>query len=94
MGMKVVDLFSGCGGMSLGFSEAGYEIAAAFEFWDAAIKCYNCNFPSHMCQKQDLSEVSEAVAKIKQLKPDIIVGGPHARIFPALGKELKAKEPH
>ena len=44
MGMKVVDLFSGCGGMSLGFSEAGYEIAAAFEFWDAAIKCYNCNF--------------------------------------------------
>lgn len=45
-------------------------------------------------KKQDLSEVSEAVAKIKQLKPDIIVGGPPCQDFPALGKELKAKEPH
>lgn len=91
MGMKVVDLFSGCGGMSLGFSEAGYEIAAAFEFWDAAIKCYNCDFPSHMCQKQDLSEVSEAVAKIKQLKPDIIVGGPPCQDFSSAGKRVEGK---
>ena len=42
--MKVVDLFSGCGGLSLGFQKQGFEIVAAFEWWDAAIKCYEQNY--------------------------------------------------
>ena len=29
--MEVVDLFSGCGGLSLGFQNAGFEILAAFD---------------------------------------------------------------
>ena len=32
--MKVVDLFCGCGGLSLGFEKAGYEIVSAFDNWD------------------------------------------------------------
>jgi DNA (cytosine-5)-methyltransferase 1 len=31
--IRVVDLFSGCGGMSLGFQNAGFDIVAAFENW-------------------------------------------------------------
>ena len=38
--MKLVDLFAGCGGMSLGFSKAGFDIVGAYEFWDVAVKCY------------------------------------------------------
>ena len=38
--MRAVDLFAGCGGLSLGFKMAGFEIAAAFELWDSAINCY------------------------------------------------------
>lgn len=38
--MKAVDLFAGCGGMSLGFQNAGFNIVAAFEFWDIAAECY------------------------------------------------------
>ena len=41
--MRTVDLFSGCGGMSLGFQSAGYNIVAAFENWPAAIECYKQN---------------------------------------------------
>ncbi|MDR3296222.1 MAG: DNA cytosine methyltransferase [Clostridiales Family XIII bacterium] len=37
---KVVDLFAGCGGLSSGFQNAGYEIVAAFEYWDVAASCY------------------------------------------------------
>ena len=45
--MKVVDLFSGCGGMSLGFEEAGFDVVGAFDNWDAAVEIYKSNF-SHL----------------------------------------------
>ena len=34
---NVVDLFAGCGGLSLGFQNAGFSIIAAFDNWDEAI---------------------------------------------------------
>ena len=41
--MKIIDLFSGVGGLSLGFEWAGFESVAAIDFWDDAIKTYNHN---------------------------------------------------
>ena len=46
--MNAVDLFAGCGGLSLGFQKQGFNIVAAFEWWDAAVNCYRANF-SQMC---------------------------------------------
>ena len=62
--MKVVDLFCGCGGLSLGFMKAGFEIAAGFDFWDEAIEVYKKNF-NHPVIKQNLMDVDEASEKIK-----------------------------
>ena len=45
--MKVVDLFAGCGGLSLGFQNAGYNIMAAYDFWLPAVNVYRENFASH-----------------------------------------------
>ncbi|MBR6386879.1 MAG: DNA cytosine methyltransferase, partial [Thermoguttaceae bacterium] len=42
--MRVVDLFAGSGGLSLGFQNAGFDVVAAFERWPAAAKCYRANF--------------------------------------------------
>ena len=42
--MRTVDLFAGCGGLSLGFQNAGFDVVAAFEFWDIAADCYAKNF--------------------------------------------------
>lgn len=42
--MKAVDLFAGCGSLSLGFQNQGFEIVSAFERWDSAVKCYQANF--------------------------------------------------
>ena len=49
--MRVIDLFAGCGGMSLGFENAGFDIVAAFDNWDAAITIYEINF-SHPIYKR------------------------------------------
>lgn len=83
--MKCVDLFSGCGGLSLGFEKSGFDVVSAFENWDAAIEVYKENF-SHPVFKQDLKNEDEAVEKIKQFAPDLIMGGPPCQDFSSAGK--------
>lgn len=87
--MKLVDLFAGCGGMSLGFSKAGFDIVGAYEFWDIAVKCYQNNF-NHPVFQQDLSNVDEAIESIKELAPDVIIGGPPCQDFSHAGKRIEA----
>ena len=80
---KVVDLFCGCGGLSLGFQNAGYEILAAFDNWDEAIKIYTENF-NHKVFKKDLGD-TENIEDIIQLCPDMIIGGPPCQDFSSAG---------
>ena len=65
--MKCIDLFSGCGGMSLGFSLANYKIVAAYDNWDPAVKCYEKNFTSHPICNFDLSKWEDAVKVITKV---------------------------
>ncbi|HFI0064995.1 TPA: DNA cytosine methyltransferase [Streptococcus suis] len=85
---KVVDLFSGGGGMSLGFQKAGFDVVAAFENWDSAIECYRENF-NHPIYKQDLSDEQSSIEKISKYKPDIIIGGPPCQDFSQAGKRIE-----
>ncbi|MDR3282442.1 MAG: DNA (cytosine-5-)-methyltransferase, partial [Candidatus Methanoplasma sp.] len=87
--MRTVELFSGCGGMSLGFSNAGFDVVAAYECWDAAIECYRENF-GHPVRKADLSDVASAVDSIKGDRPDLIIGGPPCQDFSAAGKRVES----
>lgn len=54
--MKVVDLFCGCGGMGLGFQQAGFEIVYALDFDKYAVQSYRKNVGSHAIQG-DIKEV-------------------------------------
>lgn len=54
--MKVVDLFCGCGGMGLGFQQAGFEIVYALDFDKYAVQSYRKNVGSHVIQG-DIREV-------------------------------------
>ena len=87
--MRVVDLFSGCGGMSLGFKEAGFDIVGAFDNWDAAIEIYKANF-KHPIYKADLSN-ADYIQTIKELNPDLIVGGPPCQDYSIAGKREMGK---
>ncbi|MBO7597399.1 MAG: DNA cytosine methyltransferase [Bacteroidales bacterium] len=87
--MKVVDLFSGCGGMSLGFEKAGFDVVGAFDNWDAAIEIYKANF-KHPIFKADLSN-EDFIPTIKGLNPDLIVGGPPCQDYSIAGKREMGK---
>lgn len=83
--MKCVDLFSGCGGLSLGFEKSGFDVVAAFEYWEPAIEVYQKNF-IHPMIKQDLTKEHESIDKIKEFSPDLIMGGPPCQDFSSAGK--------
>lgn len=86
---KIIDLFAGCGGLSLGFQNAGFNILAAFENWNVAADCYERNF-KHPVFRYDLSVVPIVVPIIGNLKPDIIIGGPPCQDFSHAGKRVES----
>jgi DNA (cytosine-5)-methyltransferase 1 len=81
--MRVVDLFAGCGGMSLGFERTGLDVVAAFDNWEPAVKTYENNF-RHPVHNFDLSTVN--IASIRKYQPDMIIGGPPCQDFSSAGK--------
>jgi DNA (cytosine-5)-methyltransferase 1 len=83
--MRVIDLFSGCGGKTLGFSNAGFKIVGAFDNWQACIDVYRDNFKDHKIYNSDLSKLKD-LSIFKKLKPDIIIGGPPCQDFSSAGK--------
>lgn len=82
--MKAVDIFSGCGGMSLGFEQAGIEVLAAFDNWEPAVDIYRENF-DHPIYQKDLCD-EDTVDAIRELSPDLIMGGPPCQDYSIAGK--------
>jgi DNA (cytosine-5)-methyltransferase 1 len=90
MEKKLIDLFSGCGGMSLGFQNAGFKILGAYDNWQPAIDIYTQNF-SHPIHKRDLSDES-IIEELREQHPDIIIGGPPCQDFSiAGGRDFEGK---
>jgi DNA (cytosine-5)-methyltransferase 1 len=90
-----LDLFSGCGGISLGFKSAGYEIAAAVELDPDAARSHGANFhpsdPRH-AQARDITATSPAalagalgLGNVVQAF-DVLVGGPPCQAFARVGR--------
>lgn len=92
---RVLDLFSGCGGLSLGFHAAGFNIAAAIEYNEEAARSHGANFhpgnPAHS-QARDITQTQpQDFTKALGLGPattafDVIVGGPPCQAFARVGR--------
>ena len=85
MSMKFVDLFAGCGGMTLGFQNAGFQAVAAYDNWEPAVQVYRANF-AHNIHILDLSNWQESLATLKSYQFDMIIGGPPCQDFSHAGK--------
>ncbi len=81
--MNALDLFCGCGGMSLGFQNAGFNIVAAYDNNVAALQTYKRNF-NHAATVADLSD-DQIISELQDLKPDLIIGGPPCQDFSIAG---------
>jgi DNA (cytosine-5)-methyltransferase 1 len=81
--LRTVDLFSGCGGLSLGFQNAGFKIIAAFDNWKPAVDVYRMNF-DHPIYERNLAD-ADVQESIKEMKPNIIIGGPPCQDFSSAG---------
>jgi DNA (cytosine-5)-methyltransferase 1 len=85
---RLVDLFAGAGGMTLGFTKAlgqVFEPVWANDFNAYAAKTYNANFGNH-CITGDIQEIVEH--RINEIpKADVVIGGPPCQGFSLLNKQ-------
>ncbi len=87
---KVISLFAGCGGSSLGYKLAGCDVIASVERDPAAASIYSANFPEVELWEQDIATLNpQLVLKNQGLQPgelDILDGSPPCQGFSMLGK--------
>ena len=85
-----VDLFCGAGGMSLGFEQAGFDVAAAVDADPVHVAAYSLNFPDCSTVQADLALVSGQELRdligLESRHIDVIFGGPPCGGFSMIGK--------
>lgn len=84
--MNVISLFSGCGGLDLGFEKAGFNIPVANEFDPAIFATFKINHPRTHLIEGDIRKITT-----EELKPfvsgelDGIIGGPPCQSWSEAG---------
>ena len=71
--VKAIDLFAGPGGLTLGLQSAGFEVVAAIESDDLAVKTYRANHPGVLVRHADIRVVdpTELLAELDLTASDI-----------------------
>lgn len=85
--MKLVDLFCGAGGFSLGAHQAGFQVAAAFDLDPILTASYAFNFPNTDLHLRDVSTLTGAeIERLVGGKVDGVFGGPPCQGFSSIGR--------
>lgn len=94
MGIKesfnCIDLFCGCGGLSLGFEKAGFNVLLGIDAWQDAITTFNYNHKNSKGICADLSTLNpeEIEKELNGKTVDLIIGGPPCQGFSVAGKRI------
>jgi DNA (cytosine-5)-methyltransferase 1 len=94
-GPTVLDLYSGCGGLSFGFRSIGFRTVCAVDSDADAALTFRLNFPEvrgddFICGDLTDDRVHEQIAAhLGSKKPDVIIGGPPCQGFSRAGSKAR-----
>lgn len=82
---KIIDLFCGAGGLSLGFERAGFEVAFAIDTWTDAVQTYNKNHRDPVAKCYDIHKLENDY--LESLRGQIVgvIGGPPCQGYSTVG---------
>lgn len=86
--MNVIDLFAGCGGLSLGFIKSGYTVDKAVEFDSSIANTYKLNHPEVDVIVDDIKNIDHS-GVFKRGDADVIIGGPPCQGFSMAGARIR-----
>lgn len=92
--VRSVDLFSGAGGLAVGLSAAGCEVALGSDNWAPAANTYRCNFPDHTFLEVDALNLGEDDIKASGVTDGlwVMAGGPPCQGFSSAGARRNGDE--
>lgn len=96
--LKMVDLFCGAGGLSLGFTQKGFVTCLANDIQAVCVDTYAHNHPETPRDRIVLGDIKEMVVDrvddlLKDVKVDIIVGGPPCQGFSMANRQRLIDDP-
>ena len=86
--MKTIDLFAGCGGLSIGFMKAGFTIDKAVEYDPPIAETYKINHPDVEVIVDDIKNI-DTKEVFKENDAEVIIGGPPCQGFSMAGARIR-----
>ena len=88
MNNKIIDLFSGCGGFSVGFEKAGFKVSKAVEFDADIAAIYSLNHSKTQLFVDDIGKINNE-SNFRLGEVDVIIGGPPCQGFSMAGARIR-----
>ena len=92
MSYKAIDLFSGAGGLHIGFEEAGFDIKLCIDNDALVERTHKRNFPNIPMINRDIRTIpsEEIKSYLGDGSVDVIIGGPPCQGFSTIGKRVSS----
>ena len=95
--MKIISLFSGAGGLDIGFDQAGFKTSVMVEFDPACCRTLRKNMPNTPVIEGDINQISTKqildAAGLRPLEAALVIGGPPCQSFSLAGKRMGMNDP-